>query len=60
MQPFIKKNPKLYFTVSKKSEKILDVANDVCYEHAKSQCEILCILGYRKMTKSGKFCSFEM
>jgi hypothetical protein len=54
------KNVKLYFKVLKNLKKKLDVANDVCYKHAKCQCEIHCILGYTKMIKCEKFYNFEM
>ena len=39
---------------------LLDVDNDEIYKRAKSQYEILCIVDYTKMKKSGKFYSFEM
>jgi hypothetical protein len=32
----------------------LDIINDVTYEHANFQCEIICIMGYTIMTKSNK------
>jgi hypothetical protein len=41
----------------KQSEKILDVSNDVFYTHAKSKCEILCILSYTKMKNVWSECS---
>jgi hypothetical protein len=38
--------------VLNKLKKYINVINDVYYKHAKSQCEILCILGYRKYKKN--------
>jgi hypothetical protein len=40
------------FRVSKNSEKILNVGNDVLYRHTKSRSEIPYILGLTKMIKS--------
>jgi hypothetical protein len=44
----------------KKCEKILNVGNDEIYKRAKSQCKILCVIDYTKMTKSNRFYSFQM
>jgi hypothetical protein len=51
----------LYFEVLKNYEtKNLEIANDLCYNGAKSQYKLICILGYRKLTKFHKFYSLEM
>jgi hypothetical protein len=39
----------------KNLKKNLEVANDVCYNGAKSQCKLICILGNTKLTKSDNF-----
>jgi hypothetical protein len=41
-------------------EKNLDVDNDEIYKRAKSQCEIICIVDYTKITKSDRFYNFEI
>jgi hypothetical protein len=38
----------------------LGIVNDVTYKHAKFYYEILCIVSYTKITKSGKICRFEI
>jgi hypothetical protein len=40
-------------------EKIPDIFNNVTYKHANIQFEIICIVGYTKMTKSDKIWRFE-
>jgi hypothetical protein len=42
-----------------KLKTILDIVNYISYKHAKSQCDILFIMGYTKMTKSDIFWRFE-
>jgi hypothetical protein len=37
-----------------------DIVNDVIYKYAKFYYEILCIVGYTKITKSGKIYIFEV
>jgi hypothetical protein len=37
----------------------MEIFNDVAYNHAKIQCEILCIVGYIKMIKSDKIWGFK-
>jgi hypothetical protein len=37
------------FKFQKILKKIIDVANDIIYKHAKSQCEFLNTLGYTKI-----------
>jgi hypothetical protein len=48
------------FKFKKIWKKILDVDNDELYKHAKSQCKIVFIVDYIKITKSGKFYSFKI
>lgn len=64
MQLFIFKHSKFVFQSFKKTRsKILEVTNDDFYNGVKSQYKLLHILGYTKMTNSGKFyseqCPFE-
>jgi hypothetical protein len=49
---YLKKIQNSYIKDSTKIETILDVGNDVYYKRAKSQYELLSILGYTKITKS--------
>jgi hypothetical protein len=42
-----------------KLEKVIDIDNDVLYQHTKSQSEITCILGL-KSDKSDRFWRFEI
>jgi hypothetical protein len=37
----------------------LGIVNDVTYKHTKFCYEVLCIIGYTKITKSDKMCSFK-
>jgi hypothetical protein len=37
-----------------------DIVNDVIYKYAKFYYKILCIVGYAKITKSGKIYRFEV
>jgi hypothetical protein len=37
-----------------------DMVNDVIYKYAKFYYEILCIMGYTKITKYGKIYRFEV
>jgi hypothetical protein len=46
-----------HFKVSKKSEKSLDVSDDVLYQCVKSQLEHI-VFWHTKMTKSNKFWRF--
>jgi hypothetical protein len=36
------------------------IVNDVIYKYAKFHYEILCIMGYTKIKKSDKICTFEI
>jgi hypothetical protein len=54
------KKSKIIFISSKNSENKLAVVNKIFYKSAKSQCKILCVLGYTNMKNSDKNYSFEM
>jgi hypothetical protein len=57
--PSFKKN-KNHISKFKKLQKNLDIVNDdKTYNNAKFQYEILCIVGYTKMTKIGNLYRFE-
>jgi hypothetical protein len=48
---YLKTIQKFIIQSLKKTEEILDVANDVYYKRAKLLFELVCIVGYTKMTK---------